>query len=138
MFSLFWIIASIGATHIITATSIFQRLRDFLDRVSPKFFGLLFNCPTCMGFWVGVLLSTLCPLIQISELNFNFDNVVLNNIVLLFLHGCFTSCICWLVNLLTTYVDNITTSVELKNEIIVENPLEVAKAILNEQKQLND
>lgn len=133
MFSLFWIIASIGATHIITATSIFQRLRNFLDRVSPNFFGLLFSCPTCMGFWVGVLLSIFCPLIQISEVFFNFDNANLNNFVLLFLHGCFTSCICWLVNLLTTYVDNVTTFIELKNEIIVENPLDVAKAILKEE-----
>ena len=129
---LFWIIAAIGATHIITGTSIFERLRTALDRISPKFFGLLFSCPTCMGFWVGVMFSSLFPMIQIYELNFNFNWPIINNVIIIFLHGCFTSCICWIVNLITVYVDGVTTTVELKNEIIVENPLDTAKAILNE------
>jgi len=31
--NLFWIIAAVGATHIITGTSIFERFRNFLDKV---------------------------------------------------------------------------------------------------------
>lgn len=130
--NLFWIIAAVGATHIITGTSIFERFRNFLDKVSPSFFGLLFNCPTCMGFWVGVVFSIFSPLIQTYDLNFNFNFPTFNYGIVIFLHGCFTSCICWLVNLFTVYVDGVTTNIELKNEIIVENPLDTAKAILNE------
>ena len=43
-------------TIIITNSSIFQGFRDFFKKISPNFFGLLFICPLCTGFWVGIFL----------------------------------------------------------------------------------
>lgn len=132
---LFWIGISIGATHIITGTHITKWLRDFFNRVSPDFFGVLFGCPTCMGFWVGVVLSTFFPLLQISEINsyFGWDYVPM----FIFFHGCFSSFINWTWNLLTSYLDIVTTKKELEIELIMANPLEVAKELLTEAAKKN-
>jgi hypothetical protein len=126
----FWIGTSLGATHIITGTSITAGIRNFFERISPNFFGVLFGCPTCMGFWVGIILSLLFPLIQISEINSYFGWTAIY--WLIFMHGCFSSFINWTWNLLVTYLDAITTKKELENELIIANPLEVAKELLTE------
>lgn len=130
----FWIIATLGITHIITGTKIFEKIRFFLDVVSPNFFGVLFGCPTCMGFWVGLIVSIFFPMIKISEVNFDFvSNTTIQYAILWFMHGAFCSACNWLTNMVTTYVDAVTTNIELKNELIVNNPLEIAKQILSEE-----
>lgn len=106
-----------------------------MDRISPNFFGILFSCPTCMGFWVGVVVSTFFAIIQTYEINGLFINNegIIKNALVLLLHGALSSFFCWITNLFTTYMENISLTVELKNEAIAENPLEVAKQILLEQ-----
>jgi hypothetical protein len=136
---LFWIISVVGITHIITGTHIFKTFRQLCERFSPNFFGVLFSCPTCTGFWVGYLLALVFPVIQISEISgyFNTSNS-LKIFVLLFLHGSFSSAINWIVNTLITWLDGEITKTEIKNEIMVENPLEVARQLLmdSEKKQV--
>jgi len=130
-----WIFTVLGITHIITGTKIFERFRLAMDVVSPNFFGVLFNCPTCMGFWIGILTSLFIPIIQISEINSYFDFLnsdwVKISVALLF-QGAISSCLNWIANVLMTYLDVISTQVELKNELLVSNPLEVAKQLLTE------
>ncbi len=47
---LYFILASWGLTQILVYGTIFNKIR-------PKegFFGELFKCPMCVGFWVGIL-----------------------------------------------------------------------------------
>lgn len=98
-----------------------------MDKLSPEFFGILFSCPTCIGFWVGVLWSNL--LYPIVDTN----TFVYNSIILIsFIHGCFGSFLGWTANLITQILDEYLTNIQLKNEIIVNNPLEVAKKLLTE------
>lgn len=134
---LFWIFSCIGITHIITGTKIFENFREFANKISPNFFGVLFECPTCTGFWVGIFVSLFFPLFQISEFNSYFE--IFNSLFIkiffaIFLHGCISSFFNWITNVVITYIDVITTETELKNEIIISNPLDIAKQILNENK----
>lgn len=46
----------IGTSIIITSSSIFEPVRNFIDSKS-SFLGELFSCPMCMGFWSGVFWS---------------------------------------------------------------------------------
>lgn len=52
-----FLLLNIGFTLIITKSSIFEPLRNFFDRISPNFFGILFSCPQCFGFWSPIILS---------------------------------------------------------------------------------
>ena len=106
-----------------------------MDVLSPKFFGVLFGCPTCMGFWVGIFISIFIPIIQISEINPYFDFLNANWLKIVFalmIQGGIASCLNWITNVLMTYLDVISTHAELKNELLVANPLDVAKQLLTE------
>lgn len=56
-----FILAGISITTIVTKSTLFEPLRDFLDTggeyLSNNFWGLLIKCPMCMGTWVGMYLS---------------------------------------------------------------------------------
>jgi hypothetical protein len=64
-----YMIASAGITNIVVYGSIF-------DRIRPKkgWFGKLFNCPMCLGTWVGF---ALCGLAGWTEL-FNIEPTLMN------------------------------------------------------------
>ena len=51
------ILAALGSTIIITRSWIFESLREYFNRW--QFTGILFNCPTCMGFWNGLFYALL-------------------------------------------------------------------------------
>lgn len=71
----FWVLATYGVTLVITGSKLTRPLRRLLkplaDDHKPQsaanpalprgrvqtFFGTLFECPMCMGFWVGLGLS---------------------------------------------------------------------------------
>lgn len=98
-----------------------------MDKLSPEFFGVLFSCPTCVGFWIGVIWCNLFyPFIDINVLTYN------SIILISFVHGCFGSFFGWTANLITQILEEHLTNIQLKNEIIVNNPLEVAKKLLTE------
>ena len=48
--------ASVGMTIIVTQSGLFEGLRGYIDSKS-SFFGELFSCPMCFGFWAGVFMS---------------------------------------------------------------------------------
>lgn len=49
------ILAALGSTIIITRSWIFESIREYFNRW--QFTGILFHCPTCMGFWNGLFYS---------------------------------------------------------------------------------
>lgn len=51
-------LVTFGITNIIVNGSILYPLRKFIWDKS-KFFGALFSCAVCTGFWVGILVSAL-------------------------------------------------------------------------------
>ena len=66
---LLWILISFGITISITHGKIFNSFRVWTSQKST-FFGDLFRCPMCLGFWVGIFLSvtwqslTACPVLD--------------------------------------------------------------------------
>lgn len=66
---LIFILSTIGLTFIITFFYIFQWLRDYLKRISPKFLGKGIGCPACVGFWAGLIVRS----IQLVHLGGIFD-----------------------------------------------------------------
>ena len=65
-------LAAYGLTQILIYGSIFDSVRP--DKESYNGWGLLFHCPMCMGFWVGVFLFS----INGSTELFNFDYTIVN------------------------------------------------------------
>ena len=50
---LLFLLGCSGFTITFMLGSIFQRVRDFIEKHS-SFFGEMIYCPLCLGFWVGV------------------------------------------------------------------------------------
>lgn len=46
-----------GISAIVTISKIFEPLRDFTEKYSPKFWSYLTSCMQCLPFWVGVFVS---------------------------------------------------------------------------------
>jgi len=53
---LFFMLASVGVTVVISISSIFEPIRLFIQSRS-SFLGELITCPMCTGFWSGLLIS---------------------------------------------------------------------------------
>ena len=57
----------IGMTHIVVDGSVFQPLRDLLQKILPEKLYQLFNCYQCCGAWCGficgAILLSLNPLV---------------------------------------------------------------------------
>lgn len=80
-----WALPCMGATLIITCSTIFRDARKLLLSRSPKL-GELVICPMCTGFWVGVVSSSLGSSLQPD----NFHMVLR-----LFADGCSSAFMCW-------------------------------------------
>ena len=61
------ILSCVGITIILTQSSLFERLRDWVSSYSEKL-GELVNCPMCMGVWVGFIMSFIfsCNIFHLS------------------------------------------------------------------------
>lgn len=58
-----FILASIGFTQIVVREFVFSKVRDIVQGYSGED-GVLtsfINCATCVGFWIGLLLTLVCP-----------------------------------------------------------------------------
>ena len=76
------ILASLGATIIITRSWLFENFRDFASK--NEFFGVLFNCMVCTGWWMGLI----------------FGLIVLHNWPISFLIPFITSLCGWLLEII--------------------------------------
>lgn len=46
-----------GVSMIVTQSKIFEPLRDWAEKVNPKFLGRLISCMQCFPFWAGVFIA---------------------------------------------------------------------------------
>ena len=51
-----WALVCFGISFAITHSKVFYSVRQLASR-THSMLGYFFNCPMCMGFWVGLLLS---------------------------------------------------------------------------------
>lgn len=56
---LYFILISYGITNIVAKEAIFSVIRS---KITNKFLKSMISCPTCLGFWIGLLLFPLIPL----------------------------------------------------------------------------
>lgn len=65
-----FLLVSIGCTIIVTQSKLFKPLREISCKISPNFFGVLFSCSMCTGFWIGLFLSLIffSPTLMINPL----------------------------------------------------------------------
>ena len=75
METLHFILAAYGMTFIIVYGKIFEDIRPSKDYT--KKWNTLWNCPLCMGFWVGVFLSLLSPYTELFSFERSFVNAFL-------------------------------------------------------------
>ena len=80
-------IACIGMTQILVYGKIFNKIRP-----TEGWFGDLFKCPMCTGFWTGVFLWALSPWTEL----FTFDQSLVTGFVL----GCYSSIVCYFASML--------------------------------------
>lgn len=84
---LIFTIACIGMTQILVYGKIFNKIRP-----AKGWFGDLFKCPMCTGFWTGVFLWALSSWTQL----FTFDHSLVTGFVL----GCYSSIVCYFASML--------------------------------------
>ena len=78
---LHFVLCAYGLTMIVVYGSIFERFRQLMDKAG--FYGKLYRCPLCFGFWAGVFLWSINPFTEL----FTFDYSLINA----FLLGCLSS-----------------------------------------------
>ena len=80
-------IACVGMTQILVFGKIF-------NKISPTegWFGDLFKCPMCTGFWTGLFLWAISPYTEL----FTFDHSLVTGFVL----GCYSSIVCYFSSML--------------------------------------
>lgn len=84
---LIFTIACIGMTQILVFGKIFNKIRP-----TKGWFGDLFKCPMCTGFWTGVILWVLSPYTEL----FTFDHSLVSAFVL----GCYSSAVSYFGSML--------------------------------------
>ncbi len=80
-------IACVGMTQILVFGKIFNKIRP-----TKGWFGDLFKCPMCTGFWTGVFLWAISPYTEL----FTFDHSLVTGFVL----GCYSSIVCYFSSML--------------------------------------
>ena len=97
MLMLFWCIAAYGVASIISWSSIFEGLREWVKTKSSWFYKLM-TCPLCLGFHIGWVMS-----ITLGGLcNHYFQT---NLFWSLFADAVFTSGSTWLINTITEFFE---------------------------------
>ena len=76
-----FVLCAYGLTMIVVYGSIFEKFRQTMDKTG--FYGKLYRCPLCFGFWSGVFLWSINPYTEL----FTFDYTLINA----FLLGCLSS-----------------------------------------------
>ena len=56
---LIYLLINLGLTFIVVLSKIFRPLRNYFQKINPKFLGSMIVCCQCFGFWSGILTSFL-------------------------------------------------------------------------------
>jgi len=116
MNTLLFILISYGFSNIVVYGSIFKSLRDFLDRISPNFWGTLFSCMVCFPTWVGFFLSLtfFSPTIFYGLNDINIFNIfeIPKEYSSVFFDGVLASGATWLIHTFQEMCERAFTDVE--------------------------
>ena len=80
-------IACIGMTQILVYGKIFNKIRP-----TKGWFGDLFRCPMCTGFWTGLFLWAISPFTELITFDYS--------LVTAFVLGCYSSAVCYFCSML--------------------------------------
>jgi len=69
---LWFILVCYGLTQILVYGSIFNKIRP-----AKGFFGELFHCPMCLGFWVGIFVYAISFNTELFTFELNWANPLL-------------------------------------------------------------
>ena len=69
---IYFVLAAYGLTQILVYGSIFDKVRP-----TTGWFGALFSCPMCVGFWVGVLLFGINGWTELFTYEYNLVNLLI-------------------------------------------------------------
>jgi hypothetical protein len=69
---LWFVLAAYGLTQVLVYGSIFNKIRP-----TEGFFGELFRCSMCLGFWVGVLLYGISFYTELFTFELNWANPII-------------------------------------------------------------
>ena len=83
---LIFILCAYGFTQILVYGKIFDSIRP-----TTGWLGDLFECPMCVGFWVGVFLLVISGLTELFSFEYNLVNA--------FLLGCLSSGTSYILNM---------------------------------------
>jgi hypothetical protein len=86
-----FILSTIGLTFIITQFYIFKNIREYISKHS-KFYGKLFQCTACMGFWCGCLIKTLLLIYYHQFILFSLIIILIYGFI-----GSFTSFLTYII-----------------------------------------
>jgi hypothetical protein len=115
---LIFILVGFGITTIITKSTIFEPLRNFLDTggeyLRNNFWGLLIVCPLCVGFWIGVLESCIFGSITYNTFIGDNSSIGILNYLWSFIpfifakiaDGAIVGSITWVIHSLLGYLDS--------------------------------
>ena len=68
----YFILSAYGLTQILVYGSIFNPIRP-----AKGFFGELFQCPMCLGFWVGMFLFGINKFTELFTFEYNIANLLI-------------------------------------------------------------
>jgi len=81
-----FILAATGMTNIIVRESIFGWLRKWINKVFPySMLNKILKCPTCCGFWVGLIIALMFPSLGINWFIAGCISSITNKLVFLYL-----------------------------------------------------
>lgn len=100
---LIFLFLSYGITNMLVFGNIFESLRFWFNKISPKFLGKLIQCPMCLSMWVGMFLSAVFILIDAYSPMKMYGITIIPLII--FFDGCFTSGGVWLIHTLQEYLE---------------------------------
>jgi len=96
---LVFILICYGASNIMVFSSLFEKWRLFWNKISPNFFGDLFECMICLPFWWGVILSL--AVYSPSAIYVGAEYIILAA----FLDGCLASGSVWFLHTIQEYME---------------------------------
>ena len=85
-----FILICYGMTLTFVYGSIFDKIRPRYSPINPTFFGKLFNCPMCLGFWVGIFVAIISPYTAL----FTFEGTLIEIILLGFISSGTSYALC--------------------------------------------
>ena len=72
---IYFVLSAYGLTQILIYGSIFNKIRPSKPWLSG--FGILFHCPMCMGFWIGLFLFGINEYTELFTFEYTFANALI-------------------------------------------------------------